>query len=725
MNEEETIDKTTIETSSSGLNKDQILAYFQEITNLDDIEQCQAILESVDWNLDSAIQAFYSGEPLITRNNEEEIEEIIKLPRAAGEEVKEPYNFTSIDKEPLQITGFKRLIKFNIEYLNDKFTLHVPENEKVSKLKQLIQEEIKVPKNYQRLHGWKQKDRFISDNTCLRDLYLPIENNLYVVNMMDDFDTNKTALLSNMEKEAQDKKHFRTFQLLIRILPQCVVPNSDMGHFFRLNFDSTVKFIEVRRKLAMLTNIFVDNQNWWYYSDPSERELEVIKTAVELVDNKRFQTPVENLFDDNSSLSEIKDSLDILDTNINSKSTSSDPNRMVFIVKLKNESYATKTSSVTESSTATTSSRVEENLFDIENDDDILIHNDDEDLNFSIEADTHKQRKALITEDCLSSDELVCTNTFNENFIERYGPLIPLFYIGSLEDAIKEALTCQAKDRKLLGIYLHSDHTVFCNIFCTKNMCDENVINFLSTNFVVWPWDITVKEHENHFYETCSKHLGSVFVSNLKSMKEKFPLLLIVTRARGNNEVSAIIEGDCTNEQVLDRLMQAYEMFEAQRHKDEQDERIRDERERIKREQDAAYQMSLELDKAKRQRQTEEYEKQKREAEMEQKHEKQRLEVFEKRRSDARARLPTEPSEDEKITRIRFRMPSGEVLLRKFRTTEKLEVIIDYMTSLGYFVENHKLLTSWPRKDLYSESYEKSLEELKLCPQETLTLEER
>lgn len=82
-------------------------------------------------------------------------------------------------------------------------------------------------------------------------------------------------------------------------------------------------------------------------------------------------------------------------------------------------------------------------------------------------------------------------------------------FSGPLEDAIKEALGCPARDRKLLGIYLHSDNSVCRHIFCSKTLCDENVVNFLTANFVVWPWDLTNKEHETHFYASCSKHLGN------------------------------------------------------------------------------------------------------------------------------------------------------------------------------------------------------------------------
>ena len=369
-------------------------------------------------------------------------------------------------------------------------------------------------------------------------------------------------------------------------------------------------------------------------------------------------------------------------------------------------------------------------FYDESLDNDEEMHNveaDEEDLDEHFLLDSKEKQKPLIAKDCTVGDELAGTVSFLEEFNKRYGPMVPLFFIGTLEDAIKEALLCPAKDRKLFSIYLHSDHTVFCNIFCSKTMCDENVVTFTSSNFVVWPWDITVKEHENHFYETCSKHLGSSFVSNLKSRKEKFPLFIIVTRARSTNEVVAIVEGDCTNESMMHRLMQAFEMFEMQRVKDERDEVTRDEREKIKRDQDAAYQTSLEADKAKRQKQDEENEKIKLQERLEIEIEKQRLADRENKMRESGAKLPEEPSPHtiEPTSHIRFRLPSGQIIQRRFYIKDKLEAVLDFATSHGYFVEDYKILTSWPRKDLTNESNALTIEQLKLFPQETLTLEQR
>ena len=187
------------------------------------------------------------------------------------------------------------------------------------------------------------------------------------------------------------------------------------------------------------------------------------------------------------------------------------------------------------------------------------------------------------------------------------------------------------------------------------------------------------------------------------------------------------MEGDCTSEAMMHRLMQTYEMFEAQRVKDERDEVTRDEREKIKRDQDAAYRTSLEADKAKRQRQDEENEKMKQAALLELELAKQRQNEREAKVRRSAANLPPEPTSTttEPTSHIRFRLPSGETIQRRFFIRDKLEAILDFATSHGFFGEEFKILTSWPRKDLTTEAISSTIEQLKLFPQETLTLEQR
>ncbi len=63
-------------------------------------------------------------------------------------------------------------------------------------------------------------------------------------------------------------------------------------------------------------------------------------------------------------------------------------------------------------------------------------------------------------------------------------------------------------------------------------------------------------------------------------------------------------------------------------------------------------------------------------------------------------KLPGEPGDeaaDGGVSRIRFRLPNGEVLQRRFSVKDKLESLFDYLTSNGYFVDEFKVLSSWPR----------------------------
>lgn len=43
-------------------------------------------------------------------------------------------------------------------------------------------------------------------------------------------------------------------------------------------------------------------------------------------------------------------------------------------------------------------------------------------------------------------DETIGSIQFVENFVERYGPQHPMFFQGSLEDALKEACRPSARD---------------------------------------------------------------------------------------------------------------------------------------------------------------------------------------------------------------------------------------------------------------------------------------
>nr|CAH0098300.1 unnamed protein product [Daphnia galeata] len=333
-------------------------------------------------------------------------------------------------------------------------------------------------------------------------------------------------------------------------------------------------------------------------------------------------------------------------------------------------------------------------------------------------------------------DEAMAAILFAEGFAQRYGPCHPMFFPGSLDDAMKEACHQPARDRKLLAVYLHHDGSVSSNVFCTQVLCSESIASFLTANFIIWGWDLTATSNRQRLLNTIARHFDSLASRTLRNFEvDKLPLLLIVTRSRATNEVLAMIPGSLNVDEMMTQLLHAVEMFSEQQRVEMAEEEERSARETVKREQDEAYQLSLEADRAKEElkRQGEAVkQRQEEEQRVKQEQEKRLIEFTqqqkEMQRQEVLKRLPAEPSADQpagSITCIRFRLPEGKTSTRRFLADEPLQVLLDYLLVEGFPQSEFKVLSSWPRKDLTAVDLTETLRQLKLVPQETLIIEER
>ncbi|RZF45641.1 hypothetical protein LSTR_LSTR010592 [Laodelphax striatellus] len=324
-------------------------------------------------------------------------------------------------------------------------------------------------------------------------------------------------------------------------------------------------------------------------------------------------------------------------------------------------------------------------------------------------------------------DETAGCIHFNDEFTNRYGDLHPEFFPGTLEDAIKESCLKPARERRLLAVYLHHDGSVLSNVFCTELLCFESVMQYLNSNFLVWGWDLTFDSNKTKFLTSMSKSLGNMAAVTVRSIDlERLPALIIIMRMRSNTEIFSVINGNIGVSELLTSLIQAVDVFSDQQRLEVQEEDERAAREMIKIEQDQAYQASLEIDQAK--------EEAKKQQIMMETQEKRRIEE-EKQQEEARkeaerrlleSQLPDEPDEScEGISKIRFRLPSGDFLERRFSILNSLQVVLHYLVVKGYHTENYKVISSWPRRDLTTFDVHSTIKELKLYPQETLILEER
>lgn len=226
-----------------------------------------------------------------------------------------------------------------------------------------------------------------------------------------------------------------------------------------------------------------------------------------------------------------------------------------------------------------------------------------------------------------------------------------------------------------------------------------------------------------------SNSLGPVASMTVRSIPvERLPSLIIIMRVRSNTEIYSVINGNVGVSELVGLLVEAVERFGEQRTQDVKAEQEREARQKVKREQDEAYQRSLEADRAK--------EEIKKQQELERTQEIERVEFErlmeetrkEEMRSRAAARVPQEPAEGaSNVSRIRVRLPPPHenALERRFYEYDTLEALFNYLAAQGFPHENYKVIASWPRRDLTTESQSSTLKSLKLYPQETIMLEER
>lgn len=341
-------------------------------------------------------------------------------------------------------------------------------------------------------------------------------------------------------------------------------------------------------------------------------------------------------------------------------------------------------------------------------------------------ADTRSRRLQPLIPDMVEDETAGCLH-FSEEFTNRYGALHPEFFPGTLEDAIKEACMKPARERRLLAVYLHHDGSVLANVFCTQLLCCESVIQCLTANFVVWGWDLTFEWNNLKFLASVTNTLGAMAALQIKNIpQERLPAIIIISRIRSATEISAVVHGNVGVSELMASLTDAVDVFSMQQKIEIREEDERTAREMIMFEQDAAYRESLEMDRAK--------EEAKKKQELIENQEKERVQMEkmqeeakkEAKRLEVESRLPPEPDEGcTNISKIRVRLPKGEFIERRFYSTEPLQDLIDFLIVQGYPNSDYKVISSWPRRDLTSLDPTKSLQEHKLCPQETVILEER
>lgn len=256
--------------------------------------------------------------------------------------------------------------------------------------------------------------------------------------------------------------------------------------------------------------------------------------------------------------------------------------------------------------------------------------------------------------------------------------------------------------RKLLAIYLHHDGSVLTNVFCDRLLKCDTILQTLEHNFVVYGWDLTYESNKNLFLSSLSAGAGATALVTVRNMPVlRLPAFLIIGKSRSACDVLSVIYGNVGVDELLNKLMDTIKLYSDQREVEIREENERAAREAVKMEQDAAYHESLEADRRK-----EEARQQKERAIATERRrlESERQEVEAKReaiRLDAERCVPPEPDATaDSITKIRVRKPDGEFLERRFTADSRLDILLKFIVSKGYPIDEYKVLSSWPRRDV-------------------------
>ncbi|XP_014669682.1 PREDICTED: FAS-associated factor 1-like [Priapulus caudatus] len=549
-------------------NREEILANFQACTGIEDIGLAIYHLDEANWNLMSAIghvmpegsQTFPSEHVQVAPQLEAmqpdvqvmveamqpdvqvmveavqpdiEVEHIVPAPLAPPllETLHGPVNF--MPTAGPSWTPEQRMLEFTVELRERRVPIVLLDTETVGTIKKILSEQLGVPVDKMNLQGWKRK---VADNTVLATLNLPKETQLYCLVPCDYDIPEKTVNLNGEDPEILERLS-RDFRLNIN--------DGDTNKQYHLTYPGSKTILEVKTGYYTLTNLTVSKQVWQGWPDESDNNMTLAGSGISF--------PCHN-----------------------------------FTV--------TRSKAAAEKAQARKQVEVDLTMSDDSETEDFQDATDSfplEDDMFIAEPVCSRRVQPLIPEEV--DDDTEALQSFCREFEARYGEYHPVFFIGSLDDAIREACQVPAKDRKPLAVYIHHDASVLSNVFCAERLCAEAVVHYLSAHFTTWAWDISCESNRTKY-----------------GYQASFP---------------EEPDTDCTEPTSI-------------------------------------------------------------------------------------------------ISRLRY-ATAMSTIERRFLANNPLQVILNWVASKGYPLETYKVLQSWPRRDVTELNAQQSLQELKLYPQEMLTLEER
>uniref|UniRef100_A0A182W7G8 UBX domain-containing protein n=1 Tax=Anopheles minimus TaxID=112268 RepID=A0A182W7G8_9DIPT len=277
-------------------------------------------------------------------------------------------------------------------------------------------------------------------------------------------------------------------------------------------------------------------------------------------------------------------------------------------------------------------------------------------------------------------DVLKFIQTYNEKYPEH-----PVFYQGTYSQALNDA----KNELRFLLVYLHSESTSEAVAFCRGAMSNAEVIEYVNRRMLFWACDMASHEGKR--------------VATAISVRTH-PTLLIIGMRANKMIIMGRLEGDCSSEELIRRMDTVVNDNEVWLNQARQDRLERDLTQTLRQQQDEAYQRSLQADQEKQRRKQQEREEAMRiqaAIEAEQQAEQQRKDDIERLKLDLAEQVPSEPEAGAPDTiSIVFKLPSGLRLERRFRNTNTMQDIYNFIFCHPDAPDSFEITTNFPKRVL-------------------------
>nr|CDS27263.1 FAS associated factor 2 [Hymenolepis microstoma] len=276
-------------------------------------------------------------------------------------------------------------------------------------------------------------------------------------------------------------------------------------------------------------------------------------------------------------------------------------------------------------------------------------------------------------------------------------PRMPPFFNGTYADALKEA----KQTLRFLIVYLHGDSHEDTDVFCRDTLLDPTFLDFLTDNSLnVLFWGCNVNSPEGYrVSETFREHtypfVGVVGLSNNPTYS---------STSFGSPTRMALlgrIEGLTPATELINQLNLVMDDHQDVIVAERADRAERELSSRLRREQDEAFQASLEMDRARarlRAAAAETEERLAREAAEARKREALLARASVRRQRRWAASLPQEPSGDLDTVRHSIKLPDGTRAQRVFAVTDSLKHLYYFIISQEHAPKRFAVESNYPKK---------------------------